>query len=134
MASRSAATLFQTRRAQLGLGPLPRRLGAGRLLSALHSARLRSRGKTLRELALDLLDVLGLGLERQRLLPLVARLLEPLHAPQRIAEVIVEDRILRLQLHRALEILHRLAVVAEPVVRPPKAVDDIAVVRLELHG
>src|SRR3546814_4343523 len=52
--------------------------------------------------------------------------------PVGVAEMVVDDGILRPQLHRSLEILDRLFVVAEPVQHPAHAVDDIAVVPAQI--
>ena len=54
--------------------------------------------------------------------------------PVGVAEVIVDGRILGLELDRALEVLHRLVVVAEPEIGPAERVDDVAVIRPLLDG
>ena len=50
-------------------------------------------------------------------------------APVSIAEMIVDGRVGRLEFDRAVELLHRLLVIAEPVIGPSERVHDIAVVR-----
>ena len=47
--------------------------------------------------------------------------------------MVVQDRIRRPQFDGALEVLHRLGVVAETEVRPAEAVDDVAIVGFELN-
>ena len=42
--------------------------------------------------------------------------------------MIVDGRILGLELDGALEVLHRLLVIADPVIGPAERVDDVAVV------
>ena len=55
-------------------------------------------------------------------------------APIGVAEVIVDGRILGLQLHGALEVLHRLVVVVNAVIGPAEGIHDIAVIRPLLDG
>src|SRR5262245_16983862 len=85
-----------------------RRLGLGALLGLLHPllsvggaldlAYLRRPRQTLLQLLLDLLGVLGLGLQGEGLIPLEARLPLPAHTPVGVAQMIVEHRVLRPQL------------------------------------
>ena len=49
--------------------------------------------------------------------------------PVGVAEMIVDGRILGLELDRALEMLHRLVVIADAVIGPAERIDDVAVVR-----
>ena len=94
--------------------------------------RLRSGGESVHELAPDLAGELVLGPEREHPQPLEAGLVQPAHLPVGVAQMIVDDRIARLQLDRLFELVDRLLIVTQPVRRPAQAVDDIAVVRPEL--
>src|SRR5262245_65683009 len=85
-------------------------------LGALGLPRLCRSGQALLQLLLDLLGVLGLRLQGQRLIPLETGLALPAHPPVGVAEMVVEDRILGAQLHGALQMLCRLLEVAEAVV------------------
>src|SRR5581483_3247911 len=99
-------------RERLRLGALFRADGALlRLARALALARLGRCRQPLGQLLLDLLGVLGLRLEGECLLPLEARLALAPHAPIGIAQVVVQHGVLGAQLHGALQVLHRLAVV-----------------------
>ena len=62
------------------------------------------------------------------------RLLAPPDPPVSIAQVVVDDRILRPQFDRALQVLQPLAVLAEAIVDPAQAIDDVAVVGTQLDG
>jgi hypothetical protein len=61
-------------------------------------------------------------------------LLAPSRLPVGIAQMIVERRIPRQQRHRALEIIHCLFILAEPVMGPAETVDDMAGIRLQDQG
>src|SRR4029079_664556 len=74
-------------------------------------------GKADFELLLDLVQVFRLGLELARVRPLKPRLERPPGLPIGVAEVIVDGRVVGLELDRALQALHRLVVGAEPLVR-----------------
>src|SRR4030095_4755288 len=82
-----------------------------------------------------LLDRVGRRVERESLLPrrdggVVLTVLD-----ERVAEVLVDDGIRLLGLrHRALELLQRLRILSLLVVRPAEAVDEVAVVGLEVEG
>src|SRR6185437_13373055 len=87
------------------------------------------RAETVFELALDLLDFALIGLELQRAVPLEARFEPAAAAPIGIAQMIVDRRVFRNHLDRTLQLLDRLAVIAETEIRPPETVDDVAVRR-----
>src|SRR5829696_5493219 len=87
-----------------------------------------------RELVLDLHEVLGLGARVLGVLPLELGPEAPADLPVGVAEVIVDDRVARLQLDRLLEFAHGVLVAAEAVVGPAEAVDDHPVARRELDG
>ena len=53
-------------------------------------------------------------------------------SPVHVAQVIVDGSVAAAELYRGFHRRHRVVVAAEFVVSPPEAVDDIAVVRLEL--
>src|SRR5438270_12000823 len=61
--------------------------------------------------------------------PLKTGLERATKAPIRIAEMIVDGRVLRLELYRPLELLDRFVHIAKPVVGPAERIDDIAVIR-----
>src|SRR5262245_6718417 len=124
------ATLLEQRQTEGGLGALLQVLLLDHFLGALDRARLLWRGQAALQLALDLVGILGLGLERQGLLPLEARFPLAANPPEGVTQMVVEHRILRAQLNGPLEMLDRLLVVAQSIVRPAEAVDDIAVVAL----
>jgi hypothetical protein len=85
-------------------------------------------------LALDLLRIGWIGLERQRLLPGFARLVLVSRPPVRIAEMVSYFAERRFESGRALQQRDRVLVVAEAVMRPTETVEPIAVVRLEFYG
>ena len=91
-------------------------------------------GQAGRQLLLDLGQVLGLRLEVARVRPLELRLERAPGLPIGVAEMVVDGRIVGLELDRALQVLHRLVVVAEPEIGPAERVDDVAVVRPLLDG
>src|SRR3981081_2203636 len=100
----------------LDLGALLGFLGALLpLVGALRLARLTRYRQPLLQLFLDLVGVLRLRLQSERLVPLEAGLAFAPHAPIGIAQVIVENGILGSQLHRALQMLHGFLVVAHAV-------------------
>src|SRR5689334_3377232 len=66
------------------------------------------------DLRLDLLELVVLGLEILGVRPLELGLERPADPPVCVAEVVVDGRIDRLELDRALELLDRLVVLAEP--------------------
>src|SRR5262249_60780281 len=82
-----------------------------------------------------LLDPVGRRVELESLLPrgdggVVLTVLD-----ERVAEVLVDDGLRLLGLHhRALQLLQRLRILALLVIRPAEAVDEIAVVRLEVES
>ena len=86
------------------------------------------------ELLDDLLQLLRLGLEVARMRPLERRLERAPDLPVGIAEMVVDGRIFGLELDRALEVLHRLVVFVDAVVRPAERIHDVAVVRPLLDG
>ena len=51
-----------------------------------------------------------------------------------IAEMVVDGRIVGLEFDRALQIFHRVVVIAEPEIGPAERIDDVAVVRPLLDG
>src|SRR3546814_16763674 len=86
---------------------------------------LRRHGHALLDLLLDDRHLVSLGLQAERAAPLEARLVAPADLPQRVAEMVVDGRVLRAQLGRPLELPHRLLEAAEAVVDPAQAVDDV---------
>ena len=60
--------------------------------------------------------------------PLELRFQRAAGPPIGVAEMVVDGGIFRLELDRTLELLHRLFVIADLVVRPAERVDDVAVV------
>src|SRR5262249_48025141 len=80
------------------------------------------------ELLLYLLEIVRLGLEVAGMRPLEGRLQRTADPPIGVAQVIVDRRILRLELDGALELLDRLVVIGEPVERPAERIDDVAVI------
>src|SRR5205085_1311891 len=84
------------------------------------------------ELLFDRLDLVLLRAELQGAPPLVAGLGEPAALPEGITQMVVDRRVLRHQLDRLFEVLHRAVIVAHAVMRPAQAVDDVAVLRPQL--
>src|SRR4029078_1684539 len=78
-------------------------------------------------------DLLILRLERQRLLPLILRLEFASDTPIGIAQMIVDDGIVGLELDRALEVLNGRWKIPQPEIGPAQAIDIVAVVGFELH-
>jgi hypothetical protein len=74
-------------------------------------------------------EIVGLGLEVARVGPLEARLQHASDPPICITEMVVDGRILWLELDGALEMLDRLLYVAKPVIGPAEGVDDVTIVR-----
>src|SRR5262245_41170327 len=66
--------------------------------------------------------------------PLESGLQHAANPPIRIAEMIVDRWIFRLELNRTLELFGRFLVIAESVVGPAERVDDVAVVRALLDS
>src|SRR6516162_7427989 len=85
-------------------------------------------GKPRFQLGFNLNEIVGLGIEIARMGPLEARLQHASDPLIGIAEMIVDGRILGLELDGALELLDRLLHVAEPVIGPAEGVDDVTVV------
>ena len=54
--------------------------------------------------------------------------------PVGIAQMLGDDRVGGQKLHRALDVGHRLLIVAQLVIGPAEAVDDVAVIGLQLDG
>src|SRR6266849_8934994 len=80
------------------------------------------------ELLFDFRQLILLGLEIPRVRPLEFGLQHAIDLPINVAKVIVDGRIDRLEFDRALEVLHRLLVIAKPVVGPAERIDDVAVI------
>src|SRR5687768_15590533 len=76
------------------------------------------------DLLQDQLQFLALGAEIAGMPPLELRLQLPARLPIGVAEMVVDDRIVRFQRYGALQLGHRLIVTPEPVIGPAKAVDD----------
>ncbi len=68
------------------------------------------------------------------MVPLEMRLELAADAPIGVAEMIVDDRIGRLQIDRFLQFAHRVVIAPEPVIGPAKTVDDIAVALPQIDG
>ena len=66
--------------------------------------------------------------------PLEPRLERPSGLPIGVAEVIIDGRIVGLELDRALQALHRLVVIAQAIMCPAERVDDVTVVGPLLDG
>jgi len=81
------------------------------------------------ELLLDLLQIVGFRLEVARVRPLERGLKLATDFPVCIAKMIVDGRILGLQLDGPLELLHRLIVVVDAEVGPAERIHDVAVIR-----
>src|SRR5262249_42055124 len=77
-------------------------------------------GQTAFELVLDLGEVVGLRLEIARMRPLEARLDHAANLPVSVAQMVVDGRILGLELDSMLEMLHSVLVLANAIVRPAK--------------
>src|SRR6202011_1418737 len=71
--------------------------------------------------------ILRLGIEVTRVIPLEMRLEFASGAPIGIAEMVVDHWIRRFKVDRPFELLHRLVVAAEFVIRPAKTIDNISV-------
>src|SRR6202521_3423497 len=84
------------------------------------------------ELGLDRLDLVLLRPELQGPAPLIPRLDRTPILPIGVAKMIVDRRVFRHELDRLLEILDRAGIVAQSVMRPPQAIDDIAVFGAQL--
>src|SRR5437868_33524 len=84
----------------------------GLLLAAIGGGRLV--GQTVRQLLLDLDEILGLRLEVPGVRPLEFRLKRAPGLGIGVAEMVVDGRIVGLELDRALQVLHRFVVVAGP--------------------
>src|SRR5262249_62190677 len=74
------------------------------------------------ELVLYLGKLVRLGLEVPRMRPLEARLQNATNLPVGIAQMIVDGRVLGLELDRVLEMLHRLVELADPIIRPAERI------------
>src|SRR5215203_441394 len=102
-----------------------------------HPVRFRLRGRLLRqagfELFLDLDEFFRLSLEVARVGPLKPSLELAANLPVNVAEVIVDGGIFGLELNRVLEMLHRLLVIADPVIGPAKRVHNVAIIRTLLR-
>src|SRR5512138_3880755 len=94
---------------------------------------LRRHGDAFLQLLLDERQLIFLGIEAERAMPLEARLVLAAHLPQRVAEVVVDGRVLRPERHGALELHNRFLEAAEAVIDPAEAVDDVTVARPQLH-
>ena len=73
------------------------------------------------------------GLEVESLLPLEFGFELAPDMPVGVAEMIVDHRIVGLELDGPLQLLHRLIEILLAVIGPPQAVDEIAVIRAKLH-
>src|SRR5690242_366400 len=79
------------------------------------------------EFGLDRLDLVVLRPELQGAPPLITGLDRSPALPVGVPEMVVDRRILRHQLDRLFQILNRARIVAEAVMRPAEAVDDVTV-------
>src|SRR5690348_15004744 len=86
------------------------------------------------QLLQNLGQVLRVGLEIASMRPLEVCLQGASDPPIGVAEVIVDRGVFRLELNRPLKLLHGFLVIAEPEVRPPKRIDDVAVIRALRDG
>src|SRR3954451_15133767 len=75
-------------------------------------------GQAALELVLDLDEIVWLGLEITRMRPLEARLNHATDLPVGIAQMVVDGRILGLELDSMLKMLYRIVVLADAIVRP----------------
>ena len=93
-----------------------------KLINGLHEKRKAALSAIADETGLELfpdrLDQIVLGIKGKGPTPLKVRLSLPPNAPISIAEMIIDDRITRLQLNRALKVLDSLVKVTQPVIDP----------------
>src|SRR5262250_1478992 len=75
-------------------------------------------GKPRFQLGFNLNEIVGLGLEVACVRPLETSLELASDPPVSVAEMIIDGRVLGLELDRALELLDRLLDVAQPVIGP----------------
>src|SRR5499427_2354062 len=80
------------------------------------------------ELLFDFRQLIVLGLEVSRMGPLELCFQHAIDFPVYVTQVVVDGRVDRLEFDRALQVLHRLFVIAKPVVGPAQRVDDVAVI------
>src|SRR5215472_2173905 len=85
------------------------------------------------ELGLDWFDLVLLRPELQRPTPLIACLHRTAALPIGIAQMIVDCRVFGYQLDRLFEVLHCARVIAEPVMRPAQAIDNVAILGPQLY-
>ena len=86
------------------------------------------------KLAADEVDLILFRFERQRPGPLEPRFAQPPDAPIGVAEMVVDDRVLRTQLDGPFEVPDGALEIAHAIERPAQRVDDIAVTRAQLDG
>lgn len=86
-------------------------------------ARCRLIGKPVFKLFANARFILRLRLEPKRIFPLEIGFELAADLPVSIAEVIVNDSIVRLQLNRTLQMLDSLLKIVLPVIRPTEAID-----------
>src|SRR5690606_33366289 len=101
------------------------------ILNCLRSISLPPYWQPLGKLLLDLNQIIRLRVQTRRLIPLETRFAVPANLPVGIAQMIVEHGILRPQFNGLFEERDGSRVVSKLVVRPPQAIDDVAVVRLQ---
>ena len=68
------------------------------------------------------------------MIPLKVRLDAAVDPPIGVPQMIIQNRIGRLQVDRLFQRLGRFSVLSKLVVGPPKTIDDITVVRPQFHG
>src|SRR5262250_240146 len=120
----------------------PRRSPARRLLLLLSLGTVTALGTPdlllrVGELLLDGLEDRGLGVRLVRLqgtLPGGHRVVGAPVLDVGVGEVVEDDRIFLGEADRALQLGHRLGIVPLLVVRPAKAIDEVAVLRIEVEG
>src|SRR3974390_1548740 len=75
-------------------------------------------GKPVLDLGLDLRQVLRLRLQVAGVRPLELGFQRAADAPVSVAEMVVDSRVLGLEIDRALEVFHRILVIADAVISP----------------
>src|SRR6476619_4680035 len=90
--------------------------------------------QTVLDLFQDAIEIFRLRLQIARMIPLEMRFELPTDAPIRVAKMIVDNRVRRLQFDCAFELFDRLIVLSELVTPPAETVDDITVGRPQFDG
>src|SRR6266404_1799560 len=86
------------------------------------------------KLGFDLGQLFRLGFQVAGMSPLEFCFQRAADAPISVAEMIVDSRILRLEIDRTLQMFHRVFVVADAVIGPAERIHDVTIVRALLDG